>query len=837
MTRRFSQLSILVLAAIGAASWVPASSSVESGDPDLDSAARTLLVRRCFVCHGPDVSTREADLRLDIRDGATAPREGRAAIVPGDPLASELLHRITEQDESRRMPPAETGPPLTVEEIELLRDWIESGAEYAEHWSLVPPQRPALPAVSTPDWLENGVDAFVLARLDAAGLQPEPEADPATLVRRLYLDLTGLPPSPEQVDTFLASVSRDASLPEDSPGGYQRLVDELLASPHYGERWARMWLDLARFADSSGYGSDPLRVIWRYRDWVIDAFNRNLPYDQFTIEQLAGDLLPEPTLDQRLATAFHRNTLTNTEGGTDDEEFRVAAVKDRVSTTMQVWMGVTAGCAECHTHKFDPISHQEFYRLFAIFNQSADTDRPDDAPRLDTPTAEQAAEFERLTKLLNEARSRLENPGHDVALAQREWEEGARQGASSWRSLVPRSAISTEGAELRWTADGVVTASGPAPESDVYRIETELPAGRWTGLRLEAFADSELPGAGPGRSPGNGNFVLGEFSARQLEPERTPPSARFVRIELPGSGRILSLAEVQVFRGGVNVAEGAAASQSSEAFGGPPELAVDGGTSGLFSKDKSVSHTATSKDPWWEVDLGSSAAIERVVLFNRTDGILHRRMDGVVVRLLDAERVEVWRGAVPIGRRDAVELEPARHGPALVLGQPTASFSQSDYTIARTLDGNPLTGWGIGPRQGQAHAAVFPLAEPLVLEEPTVIEIVLRQGYGGAHTLGRLRLSASEHDGALLALDAELSEALALAPAERQPEAVAQLAEHYRQTDPVLAELRTDVERFRRNRNALAVVSTPVMVELPPEKRRASHVLVRGNFLQRAEVV
>ncbi|MEE8469012.1 MAG: DUF1549 domain-containing protein, partial [Planctomycetota bacterium] len=567
MSRAVLQLTIPILLAWGYASLAHGSGAV--ADAELDTAARSLLVRRCFVCHGPDESTREAGLRLDIRDGATAPREGRAAIAPGDPLASELLHRIREEDESRRMPPAETGPALTPEEVRLLGEWIEAGAKYAVHWSLVPPRRTALPPVSNADWGRNGIDAFVLARLDAEGLEPEPEADSWTLARRLYLDLIGLPPTPEQAESFRGDSRTDA---------YERLVDELLDSPHYGERWARVWLDLARYADSSGYGSDPLRVIWRYRDWVIEAFNRNLSYDQFTIEQLAGDLLPEPTLEQRLATAFHRNTLTNTEGGTDDEEFRIAAVKDRVSTTMQVWMGLTAGCAECHTHKFDPISHQEYYSLFAIFNQTADTDRPDEAPRLDTPTAEQAAEYDRLTAALDGLQAQLANPEHDAAAGQRAWEEGARLAAASWRPLLPRFASSTGGAILGCYPDGAIRVSGAAPERDVYRIEVQLPAGSWTGLRLEALPEERLPGDGPGRSAGNGNFVLGEFSARLLGPTRPPRAGRFVRLELPGAGRILSLAEVQVFRRGSNVALGAAARQSSVAYDGTAQLAVDGGT-------------------------------------------------------------------------------------------------------------------------------------------------------------------------------------------------------------------------------------------------------------------
>src|SRR5262249_55563346 len=252
------------------------------------------------------------------------------------------------------------------------------GAEYARHWALIPPEALPLPKVRDSAWPRNGIDFWVLGRLEKEGLKPSPEADGYTLLRRASLDLRGLPPTPEEVDRFV----RDKA-----PGAYERAVDRFLDDTAYGERWARIWLDLARYADSAGYGSDPLRPnIWPYRDWVIGAFNRNLPYDRFTLLQIAGDLLPNPSLEDRIATAFHRNTMTNTEGGTDDEEWRVAAIKDRVDTTMQVWMGLTIGCAKCHSHKFDPITQEEYYRFYAIFNQTADTDQPDERPTIPLPS-------------------------------------------------------------------------------------------------------------------------------------------------------------------------------------------------------------------------------------------------------------------------------------------------------------------------------------------------------------------------------------------------------------------------------------------------------------------
>ena len=334
-----------------------------------------LLSERCFRCHGPDANSREASLQLDRAETATALLDdGERALVPGDPEASQLWQRVSQEDPDLRMPPAGAGDRLTTDERELLRRWIEQGATYARHWSFESPQaqpRPVSPAAA--DWSQGPLDDWVFAAMSRQQLSPNPRADRATLLRRLSLDLIGLPPTPREVDDFVDDPRPDA---------YERVVDRLLAAPSFGERWARVWLDLARYADSAGYAQDDPRVIWRYRDWVIAAFSEGMPFDQFTIEQLAGDLLPNPTDDQLLATAFHRNTMTNSEGGTDDEEFRVAAVVDRVNTTMQVWMGLTMGCAQCHTHKYDPISQREYYQVLAIFNNTADADRGDESPWL-----------------------------------------------------------------------------------------------------------------------------------------------------------------------------------------------------------------------------------------------------------------------------------------------------------------------------------------------------------------------------------------------------------------------------------------------------------------------
>jgi hypothetical protein len=331
------------------------------------------ILARCLPCHGPDAGARAADLRLDIREGATRSRRRGAAIVPGDPASSLLLERVQTNDHDRVMPPAGKGAPLDDQEIELLRRWIESGAEYETHWAWQHPSSSPPPPEVDSDWPRRDLDRYVAARHLELNLRPSPEADRAVLARRVSLDLLGIPPTLQSVDAFVRDQREDA---------FERFVDDLLDSPAFGERWARVWLDVARYADTRGYEADRPRTIWPWRDWVIRAFNADLPFDRFTLEQIAGDLIPDANDDSILATAFHRNTMNNDEGGTRDEEFRMAAVIDRVNTTMSTWMGLTAECAACHDHKYDPIEQREYYQLAAFFNTTMDADRPDEFPLL-----------------------------------------------------------------------------------------------------------------------------------------------------------------------------------------------------------------------------------------------------------------------------------------------------------------------------------------------------------------------------------------------------------------------------------------------------------------------
>ncbi|MCA9010740.1 MAG: PSD1 domain-containing protein [Planctomycetaceae bacterium] len=367
--QRFSP-GLPILAMVVALGLLFPVASAQAQDVLYNRDVRAILAENCFSCHGFDQKTREAGLRLDTADGATSVLEsGHAAVIPGKPDDSELVQRIFSHDSTMLMPPPESGKQLTTQQKNTLKTWIAQGAEYQKHWAFIPPVRPALPipvesrSSRSDSGPRNEVDSFIHDRLMRAGITPSPAADPITLMRRVSLDLTGLPPNLDELDAFLAEFERD---PETA---YDELVDRLLQSPHYGERWGRWWLDQARYADSNGYSIDAPRSIWKYRDWVVSALNDDMPFDQFTIEQLAGDLLPNATVSQQVATGFHRNTPINQEGGIDPEQFRIDSVFDRVATTGTVWLGLTIGCAQCHDHKFDPIMQKEYYRFFAFFNQ------------------------------------------------------------------------------------------------------------------------------------------------------------------------------------------------------------------------------------------------------------------------------------------------------------------------------------------------------------------------------------------------------------------------------------------------------------------------------------
>lgn len=464
-----------------------------------------ILSDNCFACHGPDAKSREADLRLDQPESAL--RTEKPVIVPGKSGESELIKRVLTNDAETVMPPAKSGRKLTAAQKELLKAWIDSGAKWGKHWAFEPITRPAVPTVKSQ--IRNPIDAFIRARLEREGLSPSPEAAKHTLIRRVTLDLTGLPPSLEEVDAFLADPSPDA---------YEKVVDRLLKSPRFGERMVWEWLDAARYADTNGYQGDPTRTMYFWRDWVIDSLNNNMPFDQFSIEQLAGDQLPNPTQQQLIATGFHRNHMINGEGGRIAEESRVDYVQDRVETTGTVWMGLTLNCCRCHDHKFDSIAQKEYYQLSAFFN-SIDESGANDAGGLANPVItfagpDQQKKLDELRAAETAANKSRDELDRKLRGSQAEWEKSLVASGSAaepqWSMLDFDSLKSEAGATLKKLDDQSVLAGGDNPAKDSFELSLKTKLSGVTGIQLEALPDDSLVNKGPGRAD-NGNFVLSEL--------------------------------------------------------------------------------------------------------------------------------------------------------------------------------------------------------------------------------------------------------------------------------------------------------------------------------------
>jgi hypothetical protein len=493
---------------------------------DFEREVRPIFTARCTKCHGTDKS--QGGLRLDSAAGAFLPTDsGMPAIVPHKTDASELLARVSAEDADVRMPPE--GDPLTVAQVDVLRRWIASGAVWPaekaapKHWAWVAPERPEMPTVQDTAWSRNAIDRFVLARLEKEKLAPSPEADAAALCRRLHFDLIGLPPTPAEVEEFVAAYSSpDAAKRE---AAYAALVDKLLAAPQFGERWARHWLDLARYADSNGFQRDGFRTMWAYRDWVVNSFNHNLPFDRFVVEQMAGDLLPDATDESRVATGFHRCTTVNVEAGTDPEENRVLAVVDRVNTTGTVFLGATIACAQCHNHKYDPFTQVDYYKLLAYFNNTeaeitpSGSSRQFTGPKMPLPmSADQQAKRDELAARLkkleaDEALRKAEAARFEAELT-KQLSAGTKTVAA--RQVVPIAAVdSAGGATPVILPDNSVLFTEDNPEKDVYTLTVHTALQDVSGFRLETLTDDALPGKGPGRGDAERpNFVLNEVVVR-----------------------------------------------------------------------------------------------------------------------------------------------------------------------------------------------------------------------------------------------------------------------------------------------------------------------------------
>ncbi|MDF1810592.1 MAG: DUF1553 domain-containing protein [Verrucomicrobiales bacterium] len=778
---------------------------------DFNRDIRPILSGKCFACHGPDEEERGADLRLDTEDGSRHDLGGYAAVVPGNPEDSELMYRVTTDDSSDVMPPDGKGQALTKHEVSLLEKWIKQGGKYARHWAYEKPVYPEIPQSAHKDWkVNNPIDPFIHRRLASAGLQPSPAADRLTLARRVAIDITGLPPTASMVEAFQN---------DSEPGAYERYVERLLASPAFGERWAQMWLDLARYADSAGYADDPPRMIWAYRDWVIRAFNNNIPFDKFTIDQIAGDLLENPDKDQLIATAFHRNTLTNNEGGTNDEEFRNVAVVDRVNTTMEVWMGTTMACAQCHTHKYDPITQEEYFQMFDYFNQSEDADKKDESPVLELWTEQQLkqkedwqAEISQLQKLLDE-----ETP--ELAKSRKQWLTNLSR-EPEWTTFPLQAAT---GASLKATENNWIKLDGDLPENAAYALHFTTSPSRVTGLRLEVSAEQKS------------NFVLSQVKAYWKPAKTRRLDGQFVRIELKGKSKMIHLAEVEVFSGGENIALQGKASQSSTGYNGPAKLAIDGNTDGDYA-NKSVSHTAVETNPWFEIDLGKTVSVDSIKLWNRTGQGLPERLAGYSIQILDANREVVWTQTpkqVPLPS-STFAMNGTIDLPLLLA---LADYEQKGFPATSVLAAKPdkKKGWAVGGATGKSHQLTLTLARPVKFDEGTLTIKLAQNSEYKSHLLTDFRISATSEAG--------ITEWARMPAGVRQlikngDTSDAKIAAYHRSIAKELAPKRTRLANLEKSlKNAKPETSVPVMRDLTDDKHRITKVQIRGNYQNTGKTV
>jgi hypothetical protein len=694
-------------------------------------------------------------------------------------------------DEDDLMPPAESGKKISEKQIALLKTWIKQGAPYAKHWSYVKPKLPQIPEVNLESWVKNPIDQFILAKLEENSLKPSPAADRRTLIRRLALDLTGLPPTLKEVDTFLN---------DKSPKAVENLVDHLMAKNTFGEHWASRWLDLARYADSAGYADDRKRTIWAYRDYVIRSFNENKPFDQFTREQLAGDLLKNPSEQQLIATAFHRNTQTNSEGGTVDEEFRNAAVVDRVNTTLAVWMGTTMGCAQCHTHKYDPITHEEYFQVFSILNNTVDADRPDEAPILDIWTQEQKNKKAQLTSSIESLKKELITPTSETKASQKVWEEKILKDVS-WSKLNSKT-IEQQ------------------PTSTTYSFDIHTK--EISGLKL-SFPASK-----------NNKSQLHLVEAELIPRDKPSHTVQYLRISIPGNNKILSLAEVQVFSQGKNIAPQGQAKQSSHVSGGIAKRAIDNKTDGAFSKN-SVTHTKTEKNPWWELNLKSAQSISDIVIWNRTDGDVYKRLNGAVVELLDQNKKVVWK--TTLAKAPKVKQSIFRTGLDIKYARNNLGNGAKD--LNSLLKHNPKNNsFEIGLKKQELYLA---LKEKVSSSIYSTLNLTIQHSAIPTKEPFAIQVSTSHDDNLIhkASLPVAILNTINKNTVQRTQQEKNQLELHYIQhLAPELESTRKSLATSEKQlTNMKPTTTVPIFRQLPKNKERVTKVQLRGNYLVTGKVV
>ena len=855
--------------------WVALAAPAQAG-PDFTTEVRPILSQHCFKCHGPDEPTRKGGLRLDVRDSAVqAAKSGAVALVPGQPQSSELVKRIHSKDPDEVMPPPSTRQTLTAAEKKTLEAWISAGAEYVPHWAFQPPKAVTPPDAGNSPWPRNPIDQFVLQRLAQRGLSPSESADLHALARRVSLDLIGLPPTPAEVEEFLK---------DPSDAGYERWVDRLLASPRYGERWARRWMDLARYADTNGYEKDRTRSIWPWRDWVIRALNADMPFDRFTVEQLAGDLLPNPTRDQLIATGFHRNTMLNEEGGIDPLEFRFHAMTDRVATTGTTWMGLTVGCAQCHTHKYDPIQHREYYQLMAFLNNA-------DEPDLDLPEASDEA---RHRAQLAEAETLI------AGLAERFPIED-----SHWFTPSLIEARSQRGSPARLMDDQSALFSGAAPDTDTLTLVVTTKESSIDRLRLDTLLDEALPRKGPGRVA-HGNFVLSELriTAAPLDtPDRkTPvplqraeadveqsgfPAAQAIDGQLQtgwavdvGGDRLNREHQLTVhfknevtFPAGIRFEITLDHQQAAQHLIGRPRIRLGRPTPDprpLAERRKAAAEAAFQR--WLERTRETAVRWTPLRPTSATSNLplLTVQGDDSVLASGDISKSDTYRLTFRASAASitAVRLEALpdpslpKHGPGLAYyegpkgdfflgdlqlsagGQPvrwksaTQSYGKNAFgaeaTAALAIDADPQTGWSTAGREGQRHEAVFIPQTPIA--PGSELNLTLSFGRHYACSLGRFRISVTSRPEGAVARDlpAELEPLLTLPETALTAEQRDRLRRHFLLTTPELSEPQKRIAQLRQRP---AAKTTLVLRERPTDNPRPTFLHRRGEFLQPAERV
>ena len=826
---------------------IDAPAGADNHTVDFNQDIRPILSDNCYQCHGPDANQRKAGLRLDTEAGAFRNEDGVRPFVAGKPSESEAYRRISTNDPDHLMPPPDAGRTLDDGKKELIQRWIEQGAKWQNHWAFIPPKRPAPPHDQMLGQAQsrNAIDHFILAKLLDERLSPSPQAAKRSLIRRATLDLTGLPPTLAQVTAFVADTSHHA---------YERLIDRLLASPRYGEHMAQAWLDAARYADTNGFQADRTRNQWHWRDWVVDAMNRNMPFDRFTVEQLAGDLLPEPSLDQLIATGFNRNHMLNGEGGAIAAETQVEYVVDRVETTGTVWLGLTVGCARCHDHKYDPISQNEFYQLYAFFNALPERGGGDMEPTIKVPTPEQSTKLKQLKTTLAGHQSVLNKPLARLDAEREQWEAPLRREIEQtgrldgWRRLKPDSAESSNGTELKIQGDDSVLAAGKLPNNEAYTLTFSTDLENITGFRLETLTDPSLKNGGPGR---DGNFVLTDF---ELQPgvdqlDLGSLEQRFdsgvmkkgaKRIDTDITGQRLLVLDVSDTGNGIS---------SDWANWGEPILEGPDGTLKLTDLNW---HSATTDYREVLKDRNAKGELQRIdgrplkwgigthaksrVVFVLPEG--YTRFKATVGPDTGAlEEVPNAQTSIRFFVRVSTRGQPGKLKP-LPFASAIAEFNQDGLPVTGAIDDDPKSGWGIWKKDfdyNQPRKAVFRLKETWPAGKGARFTLRLRHQHDAKkHLLGRFRVSVTTapkpsidmRDG----LPPEIIQILHTPPAKRLAKQRDTLARHHRTQTPDFIAAKRGGETARAAIKKLndSLGSTMVMRDM--DKPRDTYLLVRGVY-------